>query len=519
MAEVPLGIKLIQFTSNLCSGYSCGTRFAWFKTSVFLLTFASYTAYHASRKPLSVVKSYFNRSCDGLIPPSTIVIDDHNRHTWCDWEPFYGPDVGTILGVMDSAFLFAYAIAMFASGFIAERVSLRYFLSIGMITSGISCYLFGIAYKLEIHKLWYYIAVQIFGGVVQTTGWPGVVAVMGNWFGKGKRGLIFGLWNSHTSLGNVVGTLMASYYLETNWGLSFIFPGMVIAIIGFINFLFLVENPEDVGCISPNKVKILRESSVNCSNYDPAESCDEPTCDTELLLPQNSKKTDENGKENAAIGFWGAVKIPGVIEFSLCLFFSKLVNYTFLYWLTFYINSSTSYSASVSAEISTTFDIGGILGGIFAGLLSDYLNMSAVTCAVMLTLSIPTLLLYNLFGTLHLWINILILSVAGFLVNGPYALITTAVSAELGTHPSLLNNSKALATVTAIIDGTGSIGAAVGPLLAGVVYSWGKDWKNVFYMLILSNVAALIMLIRLVKKELSALRRPLEYQINNHHIL
>ena len=46
----------------------------------------------------------------------------------------------------------------------------------------------------------------------------------------------------------------------------------------------------------------------------------------------------------------------------------------------------------------------------------------------------------------------------GALVNGPYALITTAVSADLGTHKMLEGNSKALATVTAVIDGTGSIG-------------------------------------------------------------
>lgn len=53
------------------------------------------------------------------------------------------------------------------------------------------------------------------------------------------------------------------------------------------------------------------------------------------------------------------------------------------------------------------------------------------------------------------------LALAGFFVNGPYALITTAVSADLGTHKSLLNNAKALATVTAIIDGTGSLGISV----------------------------------------------------------
>ena len=49
------------------------------------------------------------------------------------------------------------------------------------------------------------------------------------------------------------------------------------------------------------------------------------------------------------------------------------------------------------------------------------------------------------------------------MVNGPYALITTAVSADLGTHKSLKGNSKALATVTAIIDGTGSIGRFISP--------------------------------------------------------
>ena len=65
---------------------------------------------------------------------------------------------------------------------------------------------------------------------------------------------------------------------------------------------------------------------------------------------------------------------------------------------------------------------------------------------------------YQTFGTVSLSANILLLMVVGLLVNGPYALITTAVSTELGTHQSLRGSAKALATVTAIIDGTGSIG-------------------------------------------------------------
>lgn len=98
--------------------------------------------------------------------------------------------------------------------------------------------------------------------------------------------------------------------------------------------------------------------------------------------------------------------------------------------------------------------------------------------------------LYDYIGSINLGTNIILLLVAGLLVNGPYALITTAVSAELGTHPCLGENSKALATVTAIIDGTGSIGAAVGPLLAGIVSNWG-GWSEVFYMLMAADMLAL----------------------------
>lgn len=50
-----------------------------------------------------------------------------------------------------------------------------------------------------------------------------------------------------------------------------------------------------------------------------------------------------HNSEHAAIGFVGALKIPGVVEFSLCLFFTKLVSYTFLFWLPMYITSSSKY--------------------------------------------------------------------------------------------------------------------------------------------------------------------------------
>ena len=60
------------------------------------------------------------------------------------------------------------------------------------------------------------------------------------------------------------------------------------------------------------------------------------------------------------------------------------------------------------------------------------------------------------------WHAFVLISV-GLLVSGPYALITSAISAELGTHKKL-KGSKALATVSAIINGTGSIGKLKFPM-------------------------------------------------------
>lgn len=108
--------------------------------------------------------------------------------------------------------------------------------------------MFGIAKSYNIHSMWYFVIVQILAGLFQTSGWPGVVTICGRWFGKSKRGLIFGIWNSHTSIGNILGTLIAAYYVNTDWSLSFIMPALVMGICAFIMFLFMVESPDIVGC-------------------------------------------------------------------------------------------------------------------------------------------------------------------------------------------------------------------------------------------------------------------------------
>ena len=114
--------------------------------------------------------------------------------------------------------------------------------------------------------------------------------------------------------------------------------------------------------------------------------------------------------EETAIGFFGALRIPGVVEFSLCLFFAKLVSYTFLYWLPNYIHEKDHVDAEKAAVLSTIFDLGGIVGGVVAvcnvlyctvlycivqGLVSDSSQRPATTCLVMLVAAVPTMYSYQ----------------------------------------------------------------------------------------------------------------------------
>ena len=51
----------------------------------------------------------------------------------------------------------------------------------------------------------------------------------------------------------------------------------------------------------------------------------------------NSGSITTSPQQEQAVGFLQALMIPGVIEYSLSLFFNKLVSYTFLFWLPFYV--------------------------------------------------------------------------------------------------------------------------------------------------------------------------------------
>ena len=166
----------------------CCSWETWQKSRVWVVTFMSYCFFHLARKVYSIVN--FPIENDQLL------------------------DIGEQgIGLLTTIFLISYALGMFFMGHIADRSDKRYFLTIMMIGSGVMCAATGL---LKGHKapLWAFALLYIATGVFQSGGWPTNVAVMGVWFGKGTRGLVMGVWNAHTSIGNILGALIATAVLK-----------------------------------------------------------------------------------------------------------------------------------------------------------------------------------------------------------------------------------------------------------------------------------------------------------------
>lgn len=114
----------------------------------------------------------------------------------------------------------------------------------------------------------------------------------------------------------------------------------------------------------------------------------------------SSQKQDNKHEE--ALSFLEAWRIPGVASYAFCLFFAKLIAYTFLYWLPYYIKSTPIENRMLTpkeaGDLSVLFDIGGVAGGVMAGHLSDKSGASAVVSVSFTLLSVPFLWMYRNYG-------------------------------------------------------------------------------------------------------------------------
>ncbi|XP_064145716.1 sugar phosphate exchanger 3 isoform X1 [Loxodonta africana] len=480
------------------AGFRRGTlisQFSHHHVVVFLLTFFSYSLLHASRKTFSNVKVSISRQ---WTPTAFNKSAELPVEIWSSNRLFPSAEEATLfLGTLDTIFLFSYAVGLFISGIVGDRLNLRGFLSFGMCSSALVVFVFGTLTEwLHFYNKWFYCSLWIVNGLLQSTGWPCVVAVMGNWFGKAGRGVIFGLWSACASVGNILGAFLASSVLQYGYEYAFLVTASVQFAGGIVIFFGLLVSPEEIGLPGVEAEDTLEEDSHR-PLINGAE--DEDECEPGYSVQAG----DAAVTQVKAISFSQACCLPGVILYSLAYACLKLVNYSFFFWLPFYLSNNFEWKEAEADQLSIWYDVGGIIGGTLQGFISDLLQKRAPVLALSLLLATGALVGYSRSPD-DKSVNALLMAVTGFFIGGPSNMISSAISADLGRQELVRGSSEALATVTGIIDGTGSVGAAVGQFLVSLIQD-KLGWMWVFYFFILMTGCTIAFISPLIVREVGHL--------------
>ncbi len=401
----------------------------------FALTWLSYASYYLTRKNLSVVKNRLN-------------VD-------------LGVSVGWLAGI-DTAFLVLYALGQFAAGGLGDRFGARRVIAFGMLASAATAVAFGLG-----STAWLLAIAFGLNGIFQATGWPNNVKAMEPWFGRRRRGLVMGLWCTNFQIGGLAATALATFLLvRYGWRAAFLAPAVWVAAVGAVVFFFLVERPEDRG-------------------LPPAENGER---DAESPPP----KSPDGAAEGSA--FFSIVREPALWILGAAYFGLKLIRYSLLFWLPFFLKRSLGYEEGAAGYLSTAFEAGGVLGVIAVGWLADrYFSANPLRLATPIIFGLAgSFLLLRVAAPFGMAGVAGALAIIGFLLFGPDTLLSGAVAQNIG-------RDRATASAAGVINGVGSLGAASqGFVTASISQAWG--WNALFLFFVAFAVVSATALLPLAWK-------------------
>lgn len=206
------------------------------------------------------------------------------------------------------------------------------------------------------------------------------------------------------------------------------------------------------------------------------------------------------------IGFLQAFMLPNVMNYAIAFGFFKLVNYAMFFQLPVILASH--FDPSTSNVISALYSVGMMPGGIVCGWVSDlYGGRRACVIATFMGVLCPLLWVFaEYMNVIPVTVLLFLLAFMGCLVGGPNNIITSAVAADLADDPSIKGNNKALGTVTGIINGSGSVTAALGQLAIPVFYKMGiadgVGYKYVWFFLIFCTAVGTTLMSSKIFREL-----------------
>lgn len=397
---------------------------------------------------------YFCRSNLSVVLPD--LIHDLARHG------VTASEAQVRLGFIASAGTMAYAIGKFISGSMADMFGGRRSFVTGMAGSVVFTILFVLSGGFPLFTL-----AWVGNRLFQSTGWVGLVKVASRWFSYSTYGTVMALLSLSYLFGDaacrwVMSALMAH---GVGWRGVFLAAAGSLAVLLLANLMLLRETPEERGLASPK------------------------------ANPLNVYATNETAAEREHTGL-KAILRPLLTSFPfwmVCLLSlgTTLLRETFNFWTPTYFVQFVGLTSSEAASRSALFPLFGGVSVVLAGVLSDRLGLNGRNIVVVAGMAASTMCLVVLArtpGHASRVTPVVLVTLVGFLLLGPYSYLAGAMSLDFG-------GKRGSATAAGIIDGVGYLAGWIsGDTIARITVSYG--WKNAF--LVLAVAAFLTALVALV---------------------
>lgn len=240
------------------------------------------------------------------------------------------------LGMMGSAFFITYAIGKFANSFLADRLNVKKFMSIGLFLSGLCTFFMGFTSAFSALLILYAL-----NGWFQTFGAGPSIIALNQWFSNKERGTFYGIWFMSHNIGAAV-TYMVTAVLVTkySWQAGFIAPGALCMIAAVFLYMFLYDRPETYGL--PNVAEFKNEPISGATK----------------------------GKSVGELQMM-VVKSPAVWILGMASACCYITRYAIESWGVVYLTEAKGYTMLGASSLLSTMQMAGVVGTILGGFISD----------------------------------------------------------------------------------------------------------------------------------------------------
>jgi MFS transporter, OPA family, sugar phosphate sensor protein UhpC len=380
------------------------------------------------------------------------------------------------LGMLATVLYITYGASKFISGMVSDRSNPRYFMSSGLILTGLFNIFFGLSSSLVLFGLFWGL-----NGWFQGWGWPPCAKLLTHWYAKKERGRWWGVWNTSHNVGGAVIPLIVAWLCASHgWRVAMYLPGVLCIFVGLFLMNRLRDTPEAMQLPSIEEFK------------------------GESLFGAKSDEESVNLSKKEIL-FKYVLRNRSIWLLAIAYFFVYIMRTAINDWGQLYLYEARGFSIMAASSCIFAFELGGFFGSLVSGFLSDKMfsgRRGPINSLFTLLSGVFIALLWYV-PVMSYLVGLATFFSIGFFVFGPQMLI--------GMAAAEMSHKKAAGTATGFVGCFAYLGAScAGYPFGKISHLWG--WQGFFAFILLAAFLAFVFLFPLLFRAESSYKEELAVQ-------